>query len=527
MAQTSRPQSVGTPQSVGWLQRINQFFGVQLFAVAPSLPNTSDPVQPMESLFAPLNVTQPAVYPDPNMTNYIKKGYCGNGSVYTIVSRVASKFGSIPRYAYKIQDNKAAREVKTLVKQKGFKLYTLKDLHKKAYDEQIVNNLFSKILQTPNPMQGQDEFYEMACVFRMVTGNTFVWLNRGKITGADGKPLADYLIDKIAPIEMWVLPTQYVEIIPDPLNVWGVKWYQFNVNGVRWRIRKEDMIHWKAPNPNFDGVTRMHMFGLSPLQPGNKWLTEDETGTDSTVSAYQNDGAKGVLYQKTMLNNTANQKSDIDRVVNQKINQRDMRGAVAAFTGEWGYQNLAQTGQEMERMDGRDKAFVRLCNLFGCPAMIFDTNTTFSNVEQAEKALVTNLVAPYACSFRDAVNAKLLPAFQMDRNMYTHDIDISQLPELQTEMSQLATTLATSWWVTPNQKLKMQNQEESTDANMDKVWMPNNLIMMDDAALNNQIDSYDPNASDTPNPGATGKNNSQNAGDNLPDPSKGDTGAGN
>lgn len=516
-------QKQPTPkQSIGWRQNINDFLGVPLFNIRPEpLSNQGDPQTPIGSIFSPVTVTQPAVYPDSNTINYIERGYLKNGSVFTIVSKVASKFGSIPRYAYKIKDQKAARDIKAVVKQKGFKLSQLKELNIKAYDEQIVDNKFSQLLQNPNPMMGQDEFYELCCVNRMVTGNCFIWLNRGDITGK-----TDRQADAMPVLEMFPLATGYVEIVPDPENVFGLLYYQFKVNGVRWKIRKSDMVHWKAPNPEFDGVTRKHMYGPSPLRAGAKWLTEDETGTDSTVAAYQNDGAKGVLFQTANPNPSPTQKAEIDAVINRKLNSRDMRGAVVALQGTWDYADLAQTGQEMERMNGRDRAFVRLCNLFGAPAMLFDTNTTFSNVEQAEKALVTNLVAPYAASLRDAMNAKLLPAFGLTAS-YTHDIDISQLPELQTEMKDLATTLSMCWWWSPNQKLKAQNQDESSDPNMDKVWIPNNLVLMDDAALPNQIDSYDGTDPTNPDdPGADGSTDPADAGDDLPNSSQSDPGTG-
>src|SRR6185369_5130394 len=51
---------------------------------------------------APLPFGGPAIYPDPNAERFVKYGYSGNASIYTIVSLVARKFASIPRCLYKI-----------------------------------------------------------------------------------------------------------------------------------------------------------------------------------------------------------------------------------------------------------------------------------------------------------------------------------------------------------------------------------------------------------------------------------------
>jgi len=453
----------------------------------------------------------PAIYPDPNAERWVKEAFSGNGSVYTIVSRAASKFGSIPRYVYKIKDKKADSQLKALYRQRGYKLKQLRDLQKKAYDEQIVENGLSELLARPNEKQGQDAFYELAKVFKMVTGEAFIWLNRGDITSLD-----DDVANAIPPLEMYVLPTQYVRIIPDPQDIWGYLGFHFIVSGVEHFIRKDDMIHWKSPNPNFDGVTRVHMRGLSPLQPGNKWLTEDDSATDASVAMQQNDGAKGALFNKQMGNMSPEQKSKIDQMINRKINNRALKGAVTALEGEWGFIQMGQTGVEMEAVQVRSAGFVRLCNLFGVPPQIFLTDTTYANVEQAGKSFINNLIAPSAASLRDEMNLKLLPAFGLDKT-YTHDIDITQLPELQTEMGQLVTQLAAAWWLTPNEKRKEMGQEESSDPEMDKHWIPNNLITMEDASMADNLDSF---ANDT-------GTNQANPGQQIPDPQKGGFGKGN
>lgn len=418
----------------------------------------------------------PAVYPDVNLLRFVQDAYSSNATVYTIVSLTARKFGSIPRYVYQVKNEKSARQYKALLKQGKFSVNQLGELECKAYEEDVIDNEFSELLLRPNPGEGQDSFYEALCTFYMTCGEAFIWLNRGDIEDMD-----DAAADKELPLEMYWIPPQYMRIIPDPENVWGVLGYIFVINGQEVYLRKNDVIHWKKPNPNFDANTRTHMRGFSPLNAGNKLVTQDDSATDASVAMQQNDGAKGVLYNASFDNLDTIQKSQVETVVNRKVNNRDIKGSVATLQGTWGYLDLGQTSVDMELVASQEAVFVRICNLYGINPMMFLANATYENIQQARKDLITGLILPMACSLRDEMNRVLLPAFGLSKQ-YTHDVDVSQLPELQNDMGILITSLATAWWMTPNQRLAAQNEEKSVDPNMDKVWIPTTLTLMEDAA---------------------------------------------
>jgi HK97 family phage portal protein len=449
---------------------------------------------------APIFIGEKAAYPDANTRDFIRNAFSGNGTIYTIISTAARKFGYIPRFVYKIESKPAQKSYDYLLKNYGrlTKQKQVQKLFTKAYNEDIVENDFSRLLARPNSTQGQDAFYELAFVFYLATGETFIRKNRGDTEG-----MSDAQIDKIKPIELEILPSDFVDVLPDPDDIWGIIGYHFWVGGTKVFIRKNDIIHWKRPNPNYDENTYTHLRGLSPLTPGAKLRTQDEAATDAMVSMHQNDGAKGALYNKTLDNLGPTQKSALENVINRKINSRDAKGAVAALQGEWGYLDFGATAVDMQLDQAQTSTFVRLCNLFGVNPMLFLANATYENISQARKDLITGLILPCACSLRDEMNRSLLPDFGLDSS-YTHDVDVSNLPELQEDMSAKVTQLAAAWWLTPNQKLEEMNQDRSGDPNMDKRWIPNNLVTMDDAALTDSLNSFN----DT---------NPSNSGGDLPD----------
>lgn len=433
----------------------------------------------------PILIGGPATYPDPNILRFIQTGYSANATVYTIVSVVARKFGSVPRYVYKTADQKSLRTYRDFIRQGKFTLRDIKNLERKAYEETTLDDTpFGELLARPNPWQGQDSFYELICTFYIIAGESFIYLNRGDIEGMD-----DDQADKEPPMEMYVLPSQYVELIPDPEDVWGIVGYYFNVSGQRIFMRENDVIHWRKPNPNFDANTRIHLRGFSPLNAGNKLVTQDEAATDAAVAMHQNDGAKGILFNKSMDSMDPIQKSQLESVIDRKVNNRSIKSAVAVIQGDWGYQDLSQSSVDMELVEGQQAIFVRTCNLLGVNPMLFVVDSTYENIQQARKDLVTSLVLPMCCSLRDEMNRGLLKGFGLTKQ-YTHDVDVAQLPELQNDAAAMITSLAPAWWLTPNQRLAAMNEEKSDDPNMDKVWMPTGMQLMEDAAMTDINNSF-------------------------------------
>lgn len=427
----------------------------------------------------PVIVGGPAVYADPNALRFIQQGYSGNATVFTIISNVSRKFGSIPRYVYKVNDKKSLRAYRQFLKQGRFTLAKIAELEKKSFDETVIDDTpLARLLAQPNEAQGQDSFFELCCTYYMLIGESFIWLNRGDIDG-----MTDDQADKQEPMEMFVIPPQYVELIPDPADVWGVVGYYFVVNGQRVFLRKNDVIHWRKPNPNFDALTRTHLRGFAPLNAGNKLVTQDDSATDAAVAMHQNDGAKGVLFNKTFDNLDPVQKSQVENVINRKVNNRDIKGAIATLQGEWGFLDLSMSSVDMELVEGQQANFVRMCNLWGINPMMFLADSTYQNIQQARKDLITNLVLPMCCSLRDEMNRTLLPAFGLTPQSVTHDVDVTQLPELQNDMADLVNSLSLAWWMTPNQRLAAQNEEPSDDPDMDKIWISNTLVLMEDAAM--------------------------------------------
>jgi HK97 family phage portal protein len=450
------------------LQQLNGFVN-RLFARKPQ----ADVLVGTQWEFIPYG--GPAIYPDPNIITYVEL-YNNNWAVYTIISMIAKKGGCIPMYLYQIEDKSSQKRLKSL--RSMLPVNKLRKLQTKAYGEQVIENDLSKLLTQPNPMQAHDQFMQQLIIFLESCGETFIWMNRGE--GNEGD-------ENAKPLEMWVLPSQYINLIPMPGDPFGVSGYEFLHGGITSILPAEDVIHIKFPTNLYDDYTRIHLRGLSPLKAGLKLATQTDALTDAQVSMAQNDGSKGLLAREDPQGLTPTQESIMRSVVDKRINSADMRGRVATMQGKFSYFNMSQTGKDMELNDSQTASFSRLANVFGCSPNLFMPGATYDNVKEAQKSLINNVETPLLENICGELNRALLKPFGLNGS-YCIDIDVSELPELQEDQEKLVSSLNVAWWLTPNQKLEAMNEEQSSDPAMDKIYIPSSLTSIDD--LNTILDDY-------------------------------------
>lgn len=393
--------------------------------------------------FRTINVGNPEVYPEINAQRAIDLGYEANSAVYSIVSKSAKKFAAIPSYVNTVND-------------KGSVNY----------------KVLETLLDHPNSYQGQDAFREELYTWKLLTGEAFIFLNRGDITDANGKLLPDDTIDRMPVLEMQVLPVNFIYLVPDPSDVMGVLGYIFQQSGTRIKIRKNDVIHWKGTNLDFDAVTRQHLRGMSPLTPGYRSLTANNAAIDATVRMHTSDGAKGIIYQNTdePWETTPEQNTQLRSVLTQKVNNNDSKGSVVPLAGKWGYLDLTSS-MDLKLLQAREFAWKELCGLFDIPYELFQSDTAYANKEWAQKNWVTNTIIPACKQLDDEMNRQLLKAYNLDGLVYI-ECDYSGLSEMQKDLNLQATGLNTAVWLTLNEKRIAMGYEPLADPSFDQPWLP-------------------------------------------------------
>lgn len=372
-----------------------------------------------------------AVYADSELTKLIDIAFNENIHYYSIIRKITKKFASPPRFVYT----------------KGGK--------------DTVENDLSKLLA-----QGGDQLWEAIYGYKVISGEAFIRKNRGGIE--TGRPL-----------ELEVIPSQIVELVPDPEDINGVTGYNIDLGGSKLFVPKEDMIHWKSFNPNFDAQARTHLRGFNPLGPQQRTLTASNEAIDAQVSMMQNGGAKGVLTNESLGSLTQEQESQLRSVINNKINNSKVKAAVAALQGKWSYLNIGSNSVDMQLLDTDEHTIKALCNANGIPYELFQSDTTFANKEQALVFYITNELMPDAASLDSILTKNLAEDFGGGFEIKT---DFSELPEMATLNAKLVDAALKAWWKSPNEKRVMTNDEPIESPAMNKVYIPSGYTPIDDVA---------------------------------------------
>lgn len=428
------------------------------------------------------------VISDYDQDKAINQGFNASTWIYAIIAKNAKKFASIPRYLY---DEKAMMQEKAA----GIK-YSTKALN----TNKLFESDLAKLLNRPNEYQGRAQFLATLYAFFLATADGFIWLNRGnaaqKLDSLTGMMVnrSDKEIDAMPVLEMYVLPSNYVKVISDPDNVFGITGYCLEVGGVKIPLRKNDVIHWRDLNLKFDPVSGTHLRGMSRFTPGSGTVQENKDITKSSVRMYQNDGAKGILYAPDagVDSITPQQESDIRSVVNAKINENDVKGAVALLLGyEYKYIDLAVNAIDLSLIEGRMKNQQELCALWDTPHLLFiPTEATLANLENAKKNWVNDVIIPASKELDDELNRRLLPAFNLVGKARIIS-DFTELPELQQDMNKLVDSLLKAYWVSPNQKLIAQGYEANPDPLFDEPFIPSGLQPLSQLKENMQGDGFE------------------------------------
>lgn len=414
--------------------------------------------------------------------SYVKEGYLGNADVYAIVSFLARKAASIPWYVYKLNKGEKAKTSLLRYKQlskgvanKGAFERALIE-RKNAYSDNIVmDSDLAKLLENPNKYQAQDQFLENLFGYRILSGEGNIYGNNGNIQG--GKFL-----------ELNVLPTQFLDIYPDPNDLYGILGYRLMV-GMGLDIPKDQVCTWRSWNPDFNDVTRSHMRGLSPLRSAYSTLRMSNNAHDASAMMTANGGAKGAIVPKPVNNNVASltieQANIIKRAVNDDLNGIDNKGAIRVLQTPWEYLNFGLSSVDMELMDTLKMSLQQWCRIFGLPQVLFDTDTTsYNNYQNALRDMMTNTIIPLCSTLRDELNRWLLPIYGED--VYI-DFDITAIPEMQQDMERMTRILRDANWLTMDEKRISMNYEPKEGA-YSYSYVNQGLVVLEQVAMDLSYD---------------------------------------
>lgn len=404
-----------------------------------------------------------------NSQTYITNGYQSNPIVYSIIKLITDKLSAVPFYLYEVKNGQKLKSYKSLILN-GNLVSTKALITKEQSLKEVENHPILTLLDQPNPDQSFSDFLKNAVGYKLITGNSYIYgqrpefgANKGKITGLS------------------VLPSQLMNVVGNQT----VDYY--NVSGSNTRIEKENILHLKYWNPDYNAG--LQLYGQSPLRAGLKVLDLNNTSYKSQTEIIANKGAYGMLSDLSGSATPEQLQQLKDKFQNASANE------IMILASDLKWTQFGLPNQDLQILEQMDLNLRDLCNLFGVPSILLGgDDKTFANYETAEKSFIHNTIVPELTALKDSLNKWLLPAYEKaDNKKYYIDFDITVLPQLAKDMSEVISQLKEMWWVTGNEKRLATNYgEDTSNPLMNEYFIPQNLVPLNEQSitLNTDIGDY-------------------------------------
>lgn len=295
--------------------------------------------------------------------------YSYNDIVYSIINLITDRVASVKWGLYKETRN-------------GLKPFE---------DENL-----QRLLDSPNIYTTFSDLVAQHVGFKLLTGNAYLWAMM--IKGGANEGLPD---------ELWHLPPDLVN-----LKVKGSfppKIVQYLIPG--WQgaeFDPKEIIHTKEWNPNYD-ITGTQLYGISKLKAALNLINRNNSAMKASIGKFQNGGLETIIFVDDD-RFTGDQTEQQAIALKNKLLEYDAEGRRIGVSGyKTGALQLGLSPVELAIIEAEQWDLRRLCSLFGIPAQLMnDTSaSTYNNVNEAKKDLLTRVVIPELNAFKDAFNKKI------------------------------------------------------------------------------------------------------------------------
>ena len=263
------------------------------------------------------------------------------------------------------------------------------------------NHPFIRLLANPNPYDSRTEFLRGHFAWRLITGNSYWWLNRSSET-------AD-------PDEVWILPPS--KIIPVADGTMGLKGYLYTPgDGSQIPLEPWEVIHFKNFNPfnRYLGLSAIESLAITAYGAiaAQDWNTK--------LFAENNARLPGILAFKQMISDPDWERIKRDATDNAKKRQNMMLRGVGDGV-EWIQSAVSQ--REMEFLAGLDSSKRDIYDRLA-PGLynMLTSNSSLANGETGAMAFQKFTVQPVLRETSDKLNSVLMPTYNDNMRVEYEDV---------------------------------------------------------------------------------------------------------
>jgi HK97 family phage portal protein len=421
---------------------------------------------------------------DNKKTTILEKGYGINPDVFAIVNKSALKAVSIPYEIKKVKDKKSLKKLKSFeIELSPIQLLRKQIIESEAYE----NDTLEFPMEQPNPLQTWSDIFSLYKTYIDVVGDFYLYM----ICPEDGT-------NKGVPKQCYALPADKMQIVlKKDVDLMSdespIDYYLFTEGTGYIEFPEKDVIHIKTVNP-FYSLNGSHLYGLSRLQAALRNIQSSNASIDNNNKTMANSGVFGFIHGKqggTPL--TPEQAQSLKQRLLEMDRDPGRLANIAGGSGEIAFTRISLTTDELKPFDFLNYDRGVICNALNFPLVLLgqDDKSGIGSSDrtiEAKKTLVVDNIMPDLKMLAESLQKHFFPRFKGFENCVM-DFDISELPEMQQDMTALVGWLEKSP-ITKNEFRVALKYLPLQIEGMDSIYLPMNLQAIDAEITNtNEIDN--------------------------------------
>lgn len=307
----------------------------------------------------------------------------------------------------------------------------------KANDEGVKtalpNHRLMRLLKRPNPYYSRAKLLGATLSSYLIRGNGYIY--REKADEGLGATRALYFIP-----DFMIEPKRPID------GSAYVSHYEYNVNGVTYRLRPDQVIHFRFELDPYNTLK-----GRSPLQPVLSTIFADEEADRFTSALLRNTAIPGTM----IIPDTEKVKVKPAEAEAIKENFKrkfggDLRGETMVLSFAAKVEQLGFNPEQLQMKDARRLPEERVSAQYRIAASFAGLGagldrSTYSNYEQAEKKSYETGIMPLWEEFAEEITTALSPEFFAADDRYGLEFDTSGVKALSENADSVATRTSKIW----------------------------------------------------------------------------------
>jgi HK97 family phage portal protein len=287
----------------------------------------------------------------------------------------------------------------------------------------------------------------------LLTGNTYI--NGTEAVGFQGFR------------ELSVLPSQVTAPIVGN-EITPIAGYEMQSTEIQ-KFSSEEVAHIKAFDPRIIGFETL--IGLSPLEAAMFVYSANNEQWEAMASMLKNKGAMGIVTSRTDRGMRKDDAEDMQKQYRDTFGGGKNFGS-PMFTGaNVDFLQMGMSSTDLQMIEQGVLSLRAICNIYKVSSRLFNdpANSTFNNVQQAEKAMWNDAVIPLLEKFKQRYNSWLAPSFG---EQYMLDYDLTGIDALQADAktrAEVAKIHADSGSISVNEYRKLNGLELLDDESADLI----------------------------------------------------------